>query len=102
MKPRRVQRKRTKGFKLPPNTVCVNRGTQWGNPFPVNGDVDAAMSCKLFQSFIDNLRKAGRLAEYLAPLRGKNLACFCPEDAEHCHADILLHEANLPEPEHEE
>lgn len=28
----RVQRKRTKGFKLPENTKCVNRGTKWGNP----------------------------------------------------------------------
>ena len=31
--PIRVQRKRTKGFKLPENTVCVTRGTKWGNPF---------------------------------------------------------------------
>ena len=33
--PIRVQRKRTKGFKLPENTVCVTRGTKWGNPFKV-------------------------------------------------------------------
>ncbi len=31
----RVQRKRTKGYKLPDNTKCVNRGTKWGNPFKV-------------------------------------------------------------------
>lgn len=35
MKTIRVQRKRTKGFKLPENTVCVTRGTKWGNPFKV-------------------------------------------------------------------
>lgn len=29
----RIQRKRTKGFKLPENTVCVDRNTKWGNPF---------------------------------------------------------------------
>jgi len=28
----RVQRKRTKGWKMPANTKCVNRGTKWGNP----------------------------------------------------------------------
>lgn len=33
MLPQRIQRKRTKGFKLPLNTVCVNRPTKWGNPF---------------------------------------------------------------------
>ena len=30
---------------------------------------------------------------YLAPLRGKNLACFCPLD-QPCHADVLLKLAN--------
>ena len=29
--PKRIQRKRTKGFKLPTNTKCVNRGTKYGN-----------------------------------------------------------------------
>ena len=35
----RVQRKRTKGFKMPPNTKCVNRGTKWGNPIKLIGDM---------------------------------------------------------------
>ena len=30
---------------------------------------------------------------YLAPLRGKNLACWCPLD-QPCHADVLLELAN--------
>lgn len=30
----------------------------------------------------------------LAPLRGKNLACFCPHDRP-CHADTLLELANI-------
>jgi hypothetical protein len=34
-KPIRVQRSRKKGSKLPPNTVCVTRGTKYGNPFKV-------------------------------------------------------------------
>ena len=33
--PVRVQRLRTKGYRLPPNTVYVGRGTKWGNPFRV-------------------------------------------------------------------
>jgi hypothetical protein len=32
-------------------------------------------------------------SSFLADLRGKNLACFCREDAR-CHADILLELAN--------
>lgn len=31
--PVRVQRKRTAGWKMPPNTVYVGRPSRWGNPF---------------------------------------------------------------------
>lgn len=31
--------------------------------------------------------------DFLEPLRGKNLACWCPLD-QPCHADILLELAN--------
>lgn len=33
--PKRIQRKRTKGWKMPDNTVYVGRPTKWGNPFYV-------------------------------------------------------------------
>lgn len=33
MKPQRIQRKRTKGWQMPPNTVSVTRPGKWGNPF---------------------------------------------------------------------
>jgi hypothetical protein len=32
-KPQRIQLRRTKGWKMPPNTVKVDRSTRWGNPF---------------------------------------------------------------------
>lgn len=32
-KPVRIQRKRTKGWRMPPNTVNVTRPGKWGNPF---------------------------------------------------------------------
>ena len=35
---KRVQRKRTKGWKMPPNTKYVGRSTRWGNPFRVVKD----------------------------------------------------------------
>lgn len=34
-KPIRVQRQRVKGWKAPPNTIYVGRGTRYGNPFKV-------------------------------------------------------------------
>lgn len=33
MTPIRIQRKRTKGWKMPENTVSVTRPGRWGNPF---------------------------------------------------------------------
>ena len=83
--PQRIQLKRTKGWKMPPNTVKVDRSTKWGNPFHVEntGRVPAI------------LRFACEVAPLLpvAELRGKNLACWCSLDQE-CHADILLALAN--------
>lgn len=33
MKPQRIQRQRTKGWRMPPNTVYVGRPSIFGNPF---------------------------------------------------------------------
>lgn len=34
-KPKRIQRKRTKGWRMPEGAVYVGRPTKWGNPFRV-------------------------------------------------------------------
>ena len=34
-RPRRVQRRRTRGWKMPANSVYVGRGSRWGNPYRV-------------------------------------------------------------------
>lgn len=84
-KPKRVQRQRVKGWKMPANTVYVGRGSKWGNPFTVEntGRVPAI------------LRYACEVAPLLPveELRGKNMACWCKLEDE-CHADILLEIAN--------
>lgn len=33
MSPQRIQRKRTKGWRMPEGAVYVGRGSKWGNPF---------------------------------------------------------------------
>lgn len=35
--PKRIQRKRTKGWKMPENAVYVGRPTKWGNKFTLGG-----------------------------------------------------------------
>jgi hypothetical protein len=34
-KPQRIQLRRSKGWRMPPSTVKVDRATTWGNPFVV-------------------------------------------------------------------
>jgi hypothetical protein len=89
----RIQLKRTKGWRMPPNTVKVDRTTRFGNPFPMT---IARSRSDALAAFTDYLRR--RLADepgFLEPLRGKNLGCWCPLDVP-CHADLLLKAANLP------
>ena len=38
--PKRIQRKRTAGWRMPENTVYVGRPTRWGNPYPVTPEKD--------------------------------------------------------------
>jgi hypothetical protein len=34
----RIQRQRTKGWRMPEGAVYVGRPSRWGNPFPLSGD----------------------------------------------------------------
>lgn len=45
--PHRIQRKRTKGWRMPANAVCVTRPGKWGNPF----DFRSADCCWLALSY---------------------------------------------------
>jgi hypothetical protein len=100
-RPIRIQRKRTKGWKLPPNTVSVTRPGKWGNPFPVEvyGAKEAVARHRVLMKRL--MRSPSTLGidfrESLEKLRGKNLACFCKLD-QPCHADTLLALANSPTP----
>ena len=108
--PIRVQRSRKKGSRLPPNTVCVSRGTKWGNPYKLDGyklkgfdlkEHDEAKRALAVRDFEGGLHM-GRLKfteeDVKRELRGKNLACWCPLDKQ-CHADVLLAMANEGEDE---
>jgi len=90
--PERIQRKRTKGWRMPENTVYVGRPTKWGNPFTVSCPASFGYKQKIVQQYEASmsimLKQDARVE-----LRGKNLACFCPLD-QPCHADVLLKIAN--------
>ena len=51
MTPIRIQRKRSKGWRMPPNTVSCCRPVPWGNPFRVYHH-DNAKAVRLFEESI--------------------------------------------------
>lgn len=112
---KRIQRKRTKGFRLPPNTVCINRGTMWGNPFPVGELFDREAAIDMFEMCLKDptaidwgyielvMSKVSKsrdirghfenMRKHLADLKGVDyLACFC-EEGKPCHGDVIIEEA---------
>jgi hypothetical protein len=115
--PLRIQRKRTAGWRLPGNTICVDRSTKLGNPFVVNprvGPGDHARSghicvptvadaIECYRIYLNETRPAA-VFDAIEELRGRNLACYCrlcPKhakgkplnvncaDCDPCHVDVL-------------
>jgi len=126
--PKRIQLRRTKGWRKPEGVVSVARPSRWGNPFSVVGAsvlgqrwalvranwgtgvlrwYDVAYSShssrasavdhaiELFRNLTSVSARdyPDRFDRWIAPLRGHDLACWCPLD-QHCHADVLLEIAN--------
>jgi len=105
--PSRVQLQRAKGWRMPANTVKVDRTTRWGNPFmpDAHGSAANAVACHRAWILGDRAglsaggcqapagRKPPSLEEIRRELRGRNLACWCKPGTP-CHADLLLELAN--------
>ena len=112
LRPRRVQLRRTRGWRMPANTVKVDRTTRFGNPFAIErygrekavalhrawitGELgNPPMARKLLR---DLEARRAEVISALASLRGKNLACWCPlpepGKRDICHAALLLELAN--------
>lgn len=121
MTPVRIQRKRTKGWRMPEGAIYVGRPSRWGNPLRAGDSVVTPHPGAHYAPFwIGTTHEVGSynwfdvrriadaaetvalfrvLVEYVGPelrsLRGHDLACWCPLD-QPCHADVLLELANRP------
>lgn len=104
--PARIQLRRAKGWRMPAGAVKVDRTTPWGNPFLVGEDgtrqecVDwfrlllgaGLLNISVSRACVERQQatvRQLRLAEAVALLRGRDLACWCPLTAA-CHADVWL------------
>jgi hypothetical protein len=104
--PQRIQRKRTKGWRMPEGALYVGRPTRWGNPFVAGRTIvppvdryqpkpihvrDAAHATLLYAIWLKS--SAARIEDLVPLLGGHDLACWCPLGSP-CHADVLLKLAN--------
>lgn len=112
--PKRFQRKRTKGWRMPPGGVCCTRPGSRGNPFTVEGCRAAGYTgtdYEIRQRCVDAFRvwlgpdwrenwdgpeseaARAKLLAQLPELRGKPLGCTCGLD-QPCHVDVICEIAN--------
>ena len=119
--PKRIQRHRTKGWRMPEGAIYVGRPTVWGNPYRVvrqgkttwevyafeessptasfvsrTGVEARAFAVERLLCLIDNYRDPWGADRIRNELAGHDLACWCPL-GQPCHADVLLEIANRGE-----
>lgn len=114
--PRRIQRRRAKGWRLPEGAVIVDRSTPFGNPFIPGREIpflpgrkvqDKRHAASLYHGFAPNQPRLVAAAQ--EQLRGRDLACWCALCDLHrdgkpmgercpycapCHVDTLIEMAN--------
>ncbi len=122
--PRRIQRSRAKGWRMPEGAICVSRPNKYGNPWTwrqiaPGGPWEVRNLSRDRRECLKRTEEAARdqcIAYFreactppfralsgaldfdpheIARLRGKSLACWCRLD-QPCHADVLLELANAP------
>lgn len=106
MKPIRIQRRRTKGWRTPDNTIYCGRPGEYGNRYVVGKKIehvdgttslvrDRFHAVRLHREWLDwqmdqfKTMRAGLQHD----LGGRNLSCWCSLDGP-CHVDNLLRVAN--------
>jgi hypothetical protein len=103
IRPKRIQLRRTKGWRKPEGAVVVARPSKWGNPWRVDPsratnpprDEYRATAAEVVALYCNWVRWAApfTFADVRRELAGRDLACWCPLD-QPCHADVLLAIAN--------
>jgi hypothetical protein len=93
--PKRIQRRRTKGWRMPEGAIYVGRSTNWGNPYVVSAQQSADEAVQMYRRLWEEhlTNDEGARERLIRKLRGKDLVCWCPLD-QPCHADVLLELAN--------
>ena len=65
--------------------IRVDRGTPWGNPFVMGRETERKEVCDKFEQYA--VERLAKDPDWLKPLRGKDLVCWCAP--KRCHAETL-------------
>jgi hypothetical protein len=121
MMPVRIQRRRSKGWKMPAGVIYAGRPSKHGNPFAVGGyykigrgagtggfswvtcdpnyrtpDFTLIETPAMAVEWYRRYRELYPLTEQAKEeLRGRDISCWCRLD-QPCHVDVLLELANAP------
>lgn len=114
--PKRIQRKRTKGWRMPEGTVNITRPGFWGNPYTVKewgrelavklhrnamlgfwspSDLPSEWPDSRFARGAQLFQVCQRQRDNLNQLKGCDVCCWCGLDEE-CHGATYLELANAP------
>lgn len=74
---------------MPPNAIYVGRPTRWGSPYKIGRDGNRS---EVIAKYAAWARTRAEDPLFLAPLAGRDLACWC--DPLPCHGHVLLRLAN--------
>lgn len=78
---------RRRPHEIPQGAVYVGRPTQWGNPFRKGSK---SQNIADFRAYAE--KRHANDPNWLKPLRGKHLVCWCSPAG--CHGDVLIAMAN--------
>lgn len=92
---------------LPPDVQRIDRPSPWGNPYRIGDEgyftqaaaarfrVDRELAIVLFRMYAQ--QRLAAEPDWLEPLRGKRLACWCAPLA--CHGDVIAELLEAPSAE---
>lgn len=64
----------------------IGRGSVYGNPFIIGKDGDRMQVIAKFKAYAE--WRLSKEPNWLDPLKGKDLACYCAPQA--CHGDVII------------
>lgn len=79
----KVLNKKTRG--IPPGSIYIGRGSNWGNPFVIGKDGNREDVIRSFEVYARTRLRSE--PGWLSPLRGKDIVCFC--DPLPCHGHVI-------------